>query len=162
MRHFAAPAAALILLSAPASAAPLALQVSASGGYLTDGTIGVVRDDAQLTLRLGIGLGRYVAAQLGFDFDLERLELGARAGVMARPWAGGRWAPYLRAEVALVGVNYLGVNWELTGGAGGWVRLHRWAALFLEIDAVGRFDMPRSLAEHFVAGVALTAPSFWR
>jgi hypothetical protein len=103
-----------------------------------------------------------VALQVGLDADLERLELGARLGAMVRPWIGGRLSPYARAEVALVSATWLGADWELRGGAGLWLRLARWVAAFVEADAVGRVSAPRSLADHFVVGVALTAPSFWR
>jgi hypothetical protein len=152
----------LAVSAAPASAAPLWLSLSTSGGILEERALGVARDDFQLTLRLGIGIGRHVAVSIGFDGDLERLELAARTGVLVRPFAAGRWSPYLRAEVAIVGATHLGNDWELLGGVGILWRVHRFAALFVEVDAVGRVGAVRSLADHLAAGLAVTAPSFWR
>jgi hypothetical protein len=150
------------LATRPATAAPLWLSLSTSGGILEERALGVARDDFQLTLRLGIGIGRHVAVSIGFDADLERLELAARTGVMVRPFAAPRFAPYLRAEVAIVGATLLGSDWELLGGAGILWRVHRWTALFVEVDAVGRVGAVRSLADHIACGIVVTAPSFWR
>ncbi len=158
----ARPLIVLALLSTPAAAAPLWLSLSTSGGVLEEHALGAARDDFQLTLRLGIGIRRHVALDIGFDADLERLELAARAGVMVRPVIFRRWSPYLRAEVAIVGATHLGSDWELTGGVGMFWRAHRWAALFVEVDAVGRVGAVHSLADHIAVGIALTAPSFWR
>jgi hypothetical protein len=154
-------AAALALGGARASAAPLSLSVDIAEGLLAARRAGVFRDDAELTARLGYGVGRHTAVELGFDADLERLELGVRLGARVRPWLGRRWSPYLRGELALVGANRIGLDYELTGGVGLWLRLHRWAAAFAEVDVAVRF-LPVSLADHFTVGIALTAPSAWR
>jgi hypothetical protein len=139
----------------------LSLSASVGGGPVWADRAGVVRDDAWFTLRLGVGLGRYAALQLGLDADLERIELGGRAGVVVRPFVR-QIVPYFRAEIGLVTATYLGLDWELRGGAGVWLRLSRWMAAFSEVDAVGRVGGPPSLAEQFIIGLALTAPSFWR
>jgi hypothetical protein len=154
--------AAAIGCAAPVCAAPLESAVSVEGGPVLVGRGGVVRDDTLLSLRLGVGLGRRVALQLGLDADVERLELGARLGAMVRPWLGRIASPYARAEVALVGKTYLGHDWELRGGVGLWLRLQRWVAAFFEVDVVGMVSAPRSLGDHVLVGAALTAPSFWR
>ena len=158
----ARPLIVFLLFTRPAAAAPLWLSLSTSGGILEERSLGAARDDFQLTLRLGIGLGRHTAIAIGLDADLERLELAGRAGVMVRPFVAGRLSPYLRAEVALVAATHLGDDWELTGGVGLLWRVHRWAALFIEVDAVGRVGAVHSVADHLAAGLALTAPSFWR
>jgi hypothetical protein len=158
----ARPLIAFFALTASARAAPLMLSVSASGGILEEHALGAARDDFQLTLRGGLALGRRFALQLGVDADLERLELGARLGALFRPFYSARLSPYLRAEVALVAATHLGDDWELTGGVGLFYRVHRWSALFVEVDVVGRVGAVHSLGDHIAAGIALTAPSFWR
>jgi hypothetical protein len=151
-----------VAVSSTARAAPLMLSVSVSGGVLEEHSLGAARDDFQLTLRGALAIRRHYAITLGFDADLERLELAARLGGMFRPFYDARLSPYLRAEVAFVAATHFGDDWELTGGVGLMVRVHRWVALFVEADVVGRVGAVHSLADHLAAGIALTAPSFWR
>ncbi len=162
--------AALLLVGfvcrAEARDVPLSFSISFAGGPIYGPHLGVIVDDPLMTLRVGLApghlLGRYLVIEAGFDFDLARLELAARLGVRVRPWRFRWWSPYVRVETALVGKTYLGNDWQLVGGVGAWVRPHRYLAIFSEVDAVGEVTAPRSLAEHFVLGVALTAPSQWR
>ncbi len=130
-----------IARSAQARDIPLSLSVSFADGPIYGATLGVIRDDVLMTLRIGFApghlVGRYLVIEGGFDFDLERLELAARLGVRVRPWAFRWWSPYVRAEAVLVGKTYLGNDWQLVGGVGAWVRPYRYFALFTEVDAVG-------------------------
>ena len=58
-----------------------------------------------------------------------------------RPWASARLSPFVRAELALVATAHFGRVWELTGGVGLWLRLHRRVAAFVEVD-VGQHVPP--------------------
>ena len=151
-----------VLFSASASAAPLSLSVSSSGGILESHSLGAARDDFQLTLRGALAVHRLVALTLGLDADLERLEFGARLGTMVRPFYSKHLSPYLRAEVAFLAATHFGDDWELLGGVGLLVRVSRWIGLFAEVDVAGRVGAVHSLADHVALGISLTAPSFWR
>jgi hypothetical protein len=128
-----------------------------------------VRDDGIVTLRFGVGIGRFVAADVGVSEDTARIEPALRLGARVRPWEGAcwraRWQSYVRGELAIVGATYIGSNYDLVLGVGHWARLADpvpWLAWYAELDGVARVGDVDTLALRVQVGLAFTTASFWR
>ena len=156
--------AALIVfvLGAP----PLSLDVALGSGIGYASRSLVYRDDDVLTLRMGIGVGRHVALDVGMSEDLARIEPAIRLGTRVRPFAPSfwteRWSPYVRGELAIVGGSHLSSNYDFVIGFGNWGRILRWLAWFAEIDIVPRVGEVDTLSTRLEAGLAVTTSTFWR
>ena len=166
----AALAVATVLASARASADPaLSAQLGAATGVGYASLAGAYRDDDFVALRVGVGLGPYVAADVRVGEDLDRVEPAFGLGARVRPWQGecwlARWSPYVRGEVALVGATHLGGNYDLTLGAGHWGHFTprvRWLGWYAELDAIARVGEVQTWSAHVELGVSFATSSFWR
>jgi hypothetical protein len=155
----------LLLTSVAHAAPPLSLQLGFSGGAQWAERSGWVRDDSVLALRGGMGIGDFVALDVSLAEDLERIEPSFGVGARVRPWAGACWAarfaPYLRAEVAVVGASHLASNYDLLAGVGHWGRLGATLAWFAELDVVARVGEYDAVSARIEAGLAIATASFW-
>ena len=141
-------------------AAPLAVTLAFSDGIGHARLAGWYDDEEAVTVRLAVAVHPRVAIDAGFSEDFERVELGLHAGVRVRPACAAPWL-YVRGDVAVVGASHVGSNYDLTAGAGAWVRLTPWLAVEGELDAVARVGEVDTQAFRAVAGVAIASPRFW-
>jgi hypothetical protein len=159
-------AATVTLLASGARAAPVSLQLDGEGGLFYQSLSGWVRDDDALALRVSVGIGPFVAIDVGLSEDLERIEPAVHLGAHLRPWAGRCWhargSPYLRADVAVVGASQSGYNYDFTVGAGHWGKLTPRLGWFAELDTVARVGDYDAFALHLVLGVSVSSRAFWR
>jgi hypothetical protein len=153
------------LIVAVLAAPPLSLDVAFGGGWGYASRAGVYGDDDTFTLRLGIGVGRHFALDVGLSEDTARFEPAFRLGTRWRPFSPSfwtdHWSPYVRGELAIVGGSHFGSNYDFVIGFGNWGRIVRWLAWFAEIDIVPRVGEVDTLSTRLEAGLALTAGSFW-
>jgi hypothetical protein len=147
----------------------LSLSLDGSDGEVWASRAGWVRDDAALSLRLGIGVRDFVAIDVAIAEDVERFEPSLGVGARVRPWAGpcwaARWSPYLRGQISVAAASHLGSNYDLLAGAGHWGRLTSrapWLHWFAELDVVARVGEYDSLSIRLDAGLAVATSTFWR
>jgi hypothetical protein len=152
--------------AAAADVPGMSLQAGLGTGVGYADLAGVYRDDVIGGLRLGVGIGEFVAVDAALAEDTERVEAAFGLGARVRPWRGecwrARWTPYLRAQVSIVGASHLGSNYDLLAGAGHWGRIASRVAWFIEADLVVRVGEYDSAALRVEAGVALHTLAFWR
>jgi hypothetical protein len=159
---------AVIAARAPAAAADpaLSLQLGGAGGVGYASLAGLYEDDDFVALRFGVGIGRFVAADLSIHEDVARIEPAIGLGARVRLWDGAcwcaRWSPYVRGEVAAVGASHVGSNYDLTVGIGHWGRLTRWLGWYGEVDAIARAGEVQTWSLHVEVGAAVQTPGFWR
>ena len=165
-----AAVALLAVTAARAFADPaLSAQLGGAGGVGYASLAGAYRDDNLVALRFGIGIGRFLATDLAFSEDTDRIEPAVRLGARVRPWEGecwlARWSPYFRGEVGFVGASHLGSNYDLTLGAGHWGHFTArapWLGWYAEVDAIARVDEVETWSAHVELGISFATSSFWR
>ena len=156
----AALIAALGLAAVRADAGQLSLQLGLGTGVGWASRAGLYRDDVIGVVRLGAGVGHYLAIDVGISEDAERIEPALRLGVRVKLFGPAcwedRWAPYVRGELAVVGASHLGSNYDALAGLGHWGQLTPGLAWYGEVDAVGRLGEVTTLSARLELGVALT------
>jgi hypothetical protein len=158
--------ALIAALSGTASAAPLSVSLDADDGIGWAERAGTYRDDAMLTLRVGVGLGDFATFDTAATYDLEHLEAALRFGSRVRLYRSPCWEQlgslYLHGEFALVNADHLVSSYDVKAGIGHWGHLARWAAWFAEVDGVLRVGDYTALSARIDVGIAFETPSFWR
>lgn len=171
-------AVALVVLAtastAGAQVAPSSLQVDGEGGLFHQARTGWLQDDNFVALRVSWALGERFAIDGGLTMDLAgitaddaaRLEPALHVGGRFRPWTGrcwcARWAPYVRADVALVAASQLFSNYDFTLGVGHWGKLSPRLGWFVELDAIERVGDYDAFALHLALGLSVSKLAFWR
>jgi hypothetical protein len=137
--------------------------VGGGGGLGATRRAGLYQDDEVLLLRVGFGLGRRLAVDIGLAADTNRIEAGIRTGLRFRPFQGNRyWSPYIRGELGIVSADHLASNLDWVVGFGHWGRINRWLAWWVELDQVVRTGDYDTLSSRIEAGLSVTMPSFWK
>jgi hypothetical protein len=139
--------------------APIAVTLAFSDGIGHAHLAGWYHDEPALAARVAFAVHPRVAIDAGISEDLDRVEVGLHAGVRVRPTSID-WF-YVRGDVALVGASHLGSNYDVTGGAGAWLRMTSWVAATLEIDATARIGEVDTQAIRLEAGVVIASDAFW-
>jgi hypothetical protein len=149
-----------------ASAAPLSVSLDGDDGIGWAERAGTYRDDAMLTLRVGLGLGDFATFDTAVTYDLEHLEAALRFGSRVRLYRSPCWEDrgslYLHGEFGLVNADHLVSSYDVRAGLGHWGHLTRWVAWFAEVDGVLRVGDYTAVSARVDIGIAFETPSFWR
>lgn len=165
-----AVAAIVCAIAAPASGSPaVSIQLGGSGGEVWASQTGWLRDDDVIALRVGVGLGRFVALDAGLSEDTARVEpafgLGARVRLFAGPCWAARGSLFVRGQIALVAASHIGSNYDLLAGLGHWggfADAVPWLHWFVELDGVTRVGEYQQFSARIELGLAFTTSAFWR